>query len=590
MHVAEAVGRTLADLGVRQVFGVVGSGNFEVTNALIAGGAQYVAARHEGGAATMTDAYARLSGTVAALTLHQGCGLTNAMTGITEAAKSRTPMVVVAAEANAPTSNFAIDQAAMAVAVGAEARRVESGESAVSDTVRAFHLARDDRRTVVLNLPLEVQRQTALPGDPTRDPIAPGEAPARAVPGPSARSESWSPARPPAALPITGDVAALADLLAGARRPVIIAGRGARHARSELLTLADACGALVATSAVAKGLFHGSPWSLDVSGGFASPLAAELIKNADVIAGFGCALNMWTMRHGRLIGPDARVAQVDLDEAALGKHRPIHLGVVGDSATTATGVTNALLGVGPTSPVDHGRSLVSERDLPVFAHDQQEMGYRSDELRARIAADVRWRDVPYDDWGTSRTIDPRALTIALDDLLPAERVVAVDSGNFMGYPSMFLSAPDELGFCFTQAFQSIGLGLATAIGAALAQPGRLPVAALGDGGALMAAAELDTVRRLGLPMLIVVYNDAAYGAEVHHFTDGQPLDTVTFPDTDIAAVGRGFGLDALTVRTTGDLAGVRNWLDGSRDHALLIDAKVAAPRGSWWLEEAFRGH
>ena len=90
--------------------------------------------------------------------------------------------------------------------------------------------------------------------------------------------------------------------------------------------------------------------------------------------------------------------------------------------------------------------------------------------------------------------------------------------------------PDERGFCFTQAFQSIGLGLATAIGAALAQPDRLPVAALGDGGALMAAAELDTVRRLGLPMVVVVYDDDAYGAEVHHFgPDGHPLDTVHVP-------------------------------------------------------------
>ena len=119
-------------------------------------------------------------------------------------------------------------------------------------------------------------------------------------------------------------------------------------------------------------------------------------------------------------------------------------------------------------------------------------------------------------------IDPRTLSVALDDLLPRERVVAVDSGNFMGYPSTYLSVPDEHGYCITQAFQSIGLGLATAIGAALAQPHRLPVAALGDGGALMGASELETVARLGLPMVVVVYNDAAYGAEVHHFGPARP--------------------------------------------------------------------
>ena len=542
MLVSEAVGATLAELGVRQAFGVVGSGNFDVTNALLAGGARYVPARHEGGAATMADAYARMSGEVSALTLHQGCGLTNAMTGITEAAKSRTPMLVLAAESNVPTSNFAVDQAALAAAVGASTVRLSSAADAVTETVRAFHLARDERRTVVVNLPLEVQGATAL------------DVP---VPQPSA---------PPSPVgPSTADVTALADLLRQAQRPVLIAGRGAREARNELLALADACGALVATSAVARGLFNSSPWSLDVSGGFASPLAASLITDADVIVGFGCALNMWTMRHGRLIGTDAQVAQVDIEPNALGKHRPIHLGVVGDSAVTAAAVTQSLPAGSATR-------------------------YREEAVGERIAREIRWRDVPYEDWGGDGTIDPRTLTIALDDLLPAERVVAVDSGNFMGYPSMFLSVPDEYGFCFTQAFQSIGLGLATAIGAALAQPSRLPVAALGDGGALMAAAELDTVRRLGLAMLVVVYDDAAYGAEVHHFADGQPLDTVTFPDTDIAAIGAGYGLEAAIVRTPDDLDTVRRWVDGPRDRALLVDAKVAAPRGSWWLEEAFRGH
>jgi kynurenine formamidase len=119
MLVAEAVGRSLAALGVRTVFGVVGSGNFHVTNALVAGGARFVAARHEGGAATMADAYARVAAEVSAVTVHQGCGLTNAMTGITEAAKSRTPMLVLAAAATAPRSNFFIDQRALCEAVGA---------------------------------------------------------------------------------------------------------------------------------------------------------------------------------------------------------------------------------------------------------------------------------------------------------------------------------------------------------------------------------------------------------------------------------------------------------------------------------------
>src|SRR3954454_189218 len=133
--VAEVVGATLAGLGADHVFGVVGSGNFHVTNSLVQHGARFVAARHEGGAATAADAYGRVSRRVGVLTVHQGCGLTNAMTGITEAAKSRTPMLVLAADTGAAAvrSNFRIDQDALARSVGAVAERVHSPGSALAD-------------------------------------------------------------------------------------------------------------------------------------------------------------------------------------------------------------------------------------------------------------------------------------------------------------------------------------------------------------------------------------------------------------------------------------------------------------------------
>jgi acetolactate synthase-1/2/3 large subunit len=547
MRVTEAVAATLAGLGADTLFGVVGSGNFHLSNALASQGVRYVAARHEGGAASMADGWARTAGRTGLLTVHQGPGLTNALTGITEAAKSRTPLLVLAADVPGPavSSNFRVDVAGLAAAVGAAADRLHSPASAAADAARAYHTATRQRRTVVLAMPLDVQA-----GECDR--------------------------QPPAAGPVLGPVApaaaaadALAAALARARRPVFVAGRGARAAGAgpDLDRLAATCGALLATSAAAKGLFRGSPWDLDVSGGFATPLAAELIRAADLIVGWGCSLNMWTLRHGALVGPEATVVQVDDDPAAIGAHRPVHLGVLGDVAETARAALAALgdrFGTGD--------------------------GYRSPEVRSRIAREGRWRDVPYTDETGSGRIDPRTLSIALDDLLPAQRTVSVDSGNFMGYPSMFLSVPDADGFCFTQGYQSVGLGLASGIGAALARPDRLPVAALGDGGALMSIAELETAVRLRLPMLIVVYDDEAYGAEVHHFgPGGHPLDTVRFPPADVASIGRGFGCAALTVRGPADLDGVRDWLAGPREVPLVVDAKVSSARGAWWLEEAF-GH
>ncbi len=186
-------------------------------------------------------------------------------------------------------------------------------------------------------------------------------------------------------------------------------------------------------------------------------------------------------------------------------------------------------------------------------------------------------------------IDPRELTRRLNEILPEQRIVSIDSGNFMSYPSQYLEVPDELGFCFTQAFQSIGPGLSTAIGAALAQPQRLPVLGTGDGGFLMVAQELETAVQLELPLVVIVYDDAAYSAEVHHFSEAD-MSTVTFPDTDIAAIARGFGADGLTVRDVADLEAVAEWLAGDPQHPLVIDAKIADDSGSWWLAEAFRGH
>lgn len=538
---AEVVGRTLAALGVRDAFGVLGSGNFIATQALHAAGAAFHHARHEGGAICMADGYARVSGRVGVCSVHQGPGFTNAMTGLTEAAKSRTPLLLLAGEAPASAlrSNFRLDQSALAVTVGAVTERVHSGASAAADVARALRRAEVERRPVLLSMPLDVQAQPA--------PAQASEPPSHALHAPA---------------PSAAAVAEVAELIAVSRRPVIIAGRGAvlSGAREPLEALGDVLGAVLATSAMGHGLFAGSPWAVGISGGFASPVAARLIAASDLVLSFGASLTRWTTRDGALIGEGAKVVQIDVDREALGAHLPVEVGVVGDAAATA-------------------RTLV---DAGV-----RSVGVRDDALAAEIA-DGSWRDDAFTDASADDRMDPRTLSIALDALLPLERTVAVDSGHFMGFPAMYLRVPDPAGFVFTQAFQSIGLGLASGIGAAIARPDRLTVACLGDGGALMALPELETLARLRLPMLVVVYNDAAYGAEVHHFRPyGHPVELVQFPDTDFAAFAQAAGARALTVRRAEDLAALEPWL-AERDGPLVVDAKITPDFCAEWLEEAFK--
>jgi thiamine pyrophosphate-dependent acetolactate synthase large subunit-like protein len=546
--VADVVGATIATQGVQDAFGVLGSGNLVVTNALCRGGARFHPARHEGGAICMADGYARVSGRVGVCSVHQGPGLTNTITGLTEAAKSRTPLLVLAGEtpAAALTSNFRIDQHGLVESVGAIAERVHSPATAADDAQRAYQRAVIERRPVVLMLPIDIQPQPADGTAPSQPPL---------------------PALPPAE-PSAQAISDLADLLVAAQQPVIIAGRGAvlADAGEALERVADAIGALLATSAPANGLFAGLPYALGISGGFASPFAAGMLPQADMVLVAGASVNHWTTRDGLLIAPGAKVAQIDIEPRAIGRNRPGDGAVIGDVAAAASKLADELERRGHRSP-----------------------GFRTPALAPAIAA-RRWLDDPYQDAGTEEFIDPRTLTIELERRLPAHKAVAVDSGHFLGYPAMYLSVPDARAWVFPNGFQAVGLGLGNAIGAAIARPDRPTVAAIGDGGAFMALAEIETAVRLALKLLVVIYDDRAYGAEVHHFEPmGHDVSRVRFPDADLAAIARAAGAQAATIRRPGDLDVVERWLEVSSPGPLVLDAKVNPEICAEWLAEAFRG-
>jgi acetolactate synthase I/II/III large subunit len=511
--VREAVAATVAAFGARDAFGLAGSGNLELANALVARGVAYHSACHEAGAVAMADGYARVSGSVGVATVHQGPGFTNALTALVEAARSRTPLMLLAAEA--ANWNQALDQVGVAGSVGAVGMRLATA----ADADAAFALARNERRTVVLNLPVDVQRSAAEPVAPALPPL---------------------PTPPP---PTPEDVEHLTAALAGAARPVILAGRGALHAGEPLARLAESSGALLATTAAAHGLFAGNPRSLGIAGGFSSPLAGRLFGEADLVVVFGASLNRWTTHDGTLF-PSARVVQVDTERAAPGAA----LWIAADASATA--------------------ELLDVR------------GTGFDGILPELAAYRRCDEI--DDRSTGERIDPRTLMADLDDLLPPNRAVAIDSGHFMGWPAMYLSVSAPDAFVLAQAFQSVGLGLATAIGASVARSDRITAAVIGDGGARMSLMELDTAVRLELPLLVVVVNDAGYGAEVHDFEPlGVDVSLARLTDLDLAAVARGLGAEGATVQRRDDLDQLRAWVTAPRG-PFLLDCKVNPEVAADW--------
>ena len=545
--VADVIAGDFARYGARRCFALLGTANFKISHALAQAGVELISARHECNAASMADAYAKASGELTLVSVHSGPGLTNALTGIGEAAKSRTPLVILAGDVptGAVKNNFYIEQADMVRAVGAVPERLHTPASAREDTLRAVTRALRERQTVVLSLPLDVQHA------PLASNLPPLELPpsgGRLHPDPRAVKE-------------------LADALLQAERPLILGGRGAVVADAEatLIALAERTGALLATSVCGNGLFSGNPWSLGISGGFSSPIADELIAESDCILALGASLTQWTTKKCKLIAPGATVAQVDVEAAKIGYQMPVQIGVHGDARAAA----EALLG-----EVD--RRGVKPRP-----------GRRTDAVRERIRAGDN-HHYPHPDESSDDFIDPRTLSKAVDAILPTDRVVASDSGHFCGWVPRYLRVPNARASCLSHSFQSVGLGLPSVIGLAIANPGKLAVLGTGDGGFLMSMADLETALRLKLRLCILVYNDSSYAAEVHYFRrQGYSVDIVQFPPNDFAAMARGFGARGITARTLADLDPLKAWVAEGAPGVFVVDGKINPNLEADWHAEHF---
>ncbi|WP_338704238.1 thiamine pyrophosphate-binding protein (plasmid) [Streptomyces sp. Q6] len=527
---ADAIAQTLADDGVRHAFGVVANGNVLAVAGLTRRGVSYLSARHEGGALTMADAYYRTTGEVAVCTTGAGPGLTNTATGLADAVKHRSGVLLLCGDV--PTTGprrIDIDQDTFLDSLGVPVVRLTDLTTARTDTLRALRLARGEQRPVALCLPQDLITAQVTEQAPI---------------------DRYSQRLHRIAADSAGTQAAL-KALAGAQRPLILGGLGAwRSGAAKILTeLGDRLGALSTTSAMASGLFAGNPWSLGVCGGFASPRAAELIAEADVVLAFGASLDQWTLAGGRLLAPDAVLVQVDT--AAAPTTDRVDILLTGDATEAATALLDG----------------VQAADLPrsTWREDVND-----------LTAQLGWDYEPFEAAHQHDRIDPRALTRCVAGLLPEARTLVTDGGHFVGWPAMYWTAPDPAAYVFTgAAFQSIGLGFAGAVGAAVGRPDRTTVVALGDGGALMGLPELETLIRTGRSALVVIYDDGGYGMEVVLFGDrGADPASMLFGDTDFAATARALGARSATVRSAADLAVVRAWLDEGAKGVLLLDCKV----------------
>jgi thiamine pyrophosphate-dependent acetolactate synthase large subunit-like protein len=526
-HVAAALSRH-----IDQVFGLMGNGNAYFLDALLRDNrATYTAVRHEAGAVVAADAHFRVSGRIAAATTTYGAGFTNTLTALAESAQARIPLVLVVGDQPTPGPRpWDVDQIALASAVGVRTYTVGRLDAAAT-TVIAIEHALAHRTPVVLALPYDT---------PTLDAGPLPELPEPRLPQPVAPSADARAA-----------IRRAARALAEAERPVLLAGRGAwlAGAGDALGRLADAAGAVTATTALGRGVFPDDAHDLGVTGGFGAPGAMELVRTADVVVAVGASLSPFTMRFGDLLTPEARFIQVDIAPTAT--HPRVGEYIRGDARVVAELLADEVAALGATA---------------AWRDDLDMAALRRQVVEGEFAPDGR--------------LDPRAAAARIGELLPADRVVVSDGGHFIAWANMFwpVASPGRMAMIGT-AFQSIGLGWPSVPGAAQAAPDSTIVLTTGDGGGLMALADLETAVRTARGRgLAVVWNDAAYGAEVNLYgLKGLHDGPMRIPQVDFAALGRAAGAEGVVVERLADLDRLAAWTAEPADARpfLVLDLRIS---------------
>jgi acetolactate synthase I/II/III large subunit len=474
--------------------------------------------RHEETAVVAAASYAIASGDVGVCSVTRGPGFANAINALVSAVATHAPLVLVvgASPSREPDSALNLDQEAACRLIGVGFHHAACGADLPGAIFDAFERARWNGTPQVVS---------------TADECIDGEV--------ADDIQAHSAAAPRAGLPLSRDgVSTAVELLAGAEAPLIIAGRGAVLAdcRSELVALADVLDARVATTLLANCFFAGHPRNLGLSGGWGAPLAYEFLKEADVVLAVGASMNEFTRGLGGLYG-ESEVIRCDIAEGDL----------VGDAKATA-------------------RALIEELSARAAGTSGERRDCPSEE---RIRDSVRSVDLGH---SPERGMDVRDVYTMFDEKLPSDRIVATDSGRSFATCPLLVGTRDANSWLVGRGYGTIGHGLGTAIGAAVACPERPVVLFTGDGGFMLASHDLDSVRSGGIHNLtIVVMNDEQYGSEMRHLNKHDlPMDVIAQPMPDVGMLARAYGGSGVTASTPDELDALELVDVGLR----IIDARI----------------
>src|SRR5689334_16094905 len=498
--VADVLVETLVAFGITHVFGMVGHSNLGFADAMRRaeerGQLTFTGIRHEGAASFAASAYGKLTGRPAACFAIAGPGSTNMLTGLYDAKLDQSPVLAISGQVPSKVLGRGafqdLDLTAVFRDVAVWTAAVQSGSDHAELAALAVKHALDGRGVAHLVLPDEVQVQRT---------DAPSGKPAGRLANRRTRPDEAALRR-------------AAELISDARRPVIIAGHGARHA--PVLELAERLGAPVLTTFKAKGLVPDThPLGAGVLGRSGTPVASWLMNEADLLIVVGASFANHTG-----IAPYKAILQIDDSPAAIGRFDPVSAGIVGDAALTL----DALLEELGTTRTEDQRPAVAARWAI----------WRSE--KARRAADER-----------GRGLSAAAVFGALSRHLPHDAVVTVDVGNHAYSLGRYLESSGQP-VLMSGYLGSIGFGYPAALGAWAAAPGRPVVAVTGDGGFGQYATELTTAVKYGIGVKHVLLDNQSLGKiGKEQLAAGFPVWHTSLHNPDWAAYARLCGATGISV-------------------------------------------
>jgi len=529
MGPSEALVETLAVNHVTHVFGIVGSAFMDALDIFPAAGIRFVPVAHEQGAIHMADGYARASGRHGVCIAQNGPGVTNFVTGVAAAYWAHSPVVFITPETGSMTMGLGGFQETEQLPIFSKITRyqghVNNPRRMAEIAARCFDRAMLELGPAQLNIPRDFfyGEIEATIAEPMRVSHGPGDG---------------------------GTLDAAADMLAGARFPVILAGGGVIQAgaTAQVIALADLLGAAVCNSYLHNDSFPAShALAAGPLGYQGSKAAMKLIAQADVVLALGTRLGPFGTlpQHGLDYWPkEARIIQIDTEARVLGLVKPISVGIHGDARAAAGSLLERLKGrplAGAASRVERLARIAAEKkaweaELTAWTHER-------DPYSLEVAAN-------------SARMHPRETLRALEKALPPDAMVSTDIGNICSVANSYLRFDKPRSMFAAMSFGNCGYAFPVICGAKVAAPERPAFAYVGDGAWGISFNELLTCAREKIGVTVIVFNNEQWGAEKKNHVDfySRRYQGVNLENPSWAAVARAFGCEGLSIDRLTDIA------------------------------------